>query len=137
MPKFFCKLEKRIVMIRQKFISYFETVLSKCPLIFTLTRFSQGEKMNTKMKSTILLSIVLIAACAMLVIGTASAVSQDKDQTKDQLRDKTQDQTCDSASDCLQDQIRDQTQDQLCDYTQDCLQDQIQLHTKLQIRDCP
>jgi Ni/Co efflux regulator RcnB len=69
------------------------------------------------MKSIILLSIILVAACAMLLTESASAANGDRDQTKDQIRDKTQDKSCDCTPDCLQDQTR--------------------LLTKLQIRDCP
>jgi hypothetical protein len=73
--------------------------------------------MNLKIKGAVLLSVVLVAACAMLLAAPVLALNGDCDQTKDQLKD----------------QIKDQTKDQLRDQTcADCLQDQ----TRLRIRDC-
>jgi hypothetical protein len=70
--------------------------------------------MNTKLKGAVLLSLVLVAACAVMLTVPVVAANGDCDQTKNQIKDQT----------------KDQLKDQTC--TPDCLKDQTRLH----IRDC-
>ncbi|MGD6806017.1 MAG: hypothetical protein ACQCN4_03565 [Candidatus Bathyarchaeia archaeon] len=71
--------------------------------------------MNTKTKSILLLSILMVAACATLLTASVAAGNGDMNQTKDQTRDKMQDKSCDYTPDCLQDQTKLQTKQQLHD----------------------
>ena len=92
--------------------------------------------MNTKMKGTLILGLVLVAALASTFVLSASAADQTRDRKQDQIQD------CDCLNDCAcdgaHDQTRDRTQDQVQD--EDCpvafVKDQVQLHTRQQIRDC-
>ena len=112
--------------LNEKSVSKNETVSIACYVFFEV------KCMNTKIKGLVLLSVVLVVACAMILTAPVAAANGTQDQIKDQTKDQLKDQTC--TPDCIQDQIKDQLKDQTC--SPDCLQDQTKLQTKLQLRDC-
>ena len=131
--------------------SFFGMVNPKCPLNFGLW-VSNGEvkNMNSKMKGTFILGLILVAAFASVFVLSASAADQTRDRVKDQVQD------CDCTNDCACDGTPDQTRDRIQDQTQDCdgtpdqtqdrarnrdctatfVKDQTQLQLRQQIRDC-
>jgi hypothetical protein len=119
------------------------------------------KNVNSKLKVTFILGLVLVTAIASTFVLSASAANQTRDRTQDQVQD------CDCTNDCTCDGTQTQTRDQTQTQSQDCtcpdgctcdgtpnqagegyqnqaqnrfgadlVKDQIQLRTQLQVRDC-
>jgi hypothetical protein len=106
-------------------VFHFWNGLPKVSLNFRLMD-NNGEvkNMNSKIKGTFILGLILFAALASTFVLSASAA----DQTRDRIQDQTQD--CDGTPDRTQDRARDR------DCTSTFVKDQTQLQLRQQIRDC-